>query len=439
MLIEFAVTNFRSIKNRQVINFQASGSVGKKINPDNLILPKEKSHGGPLISTGVVYGANASGKSNFLKAILALGTMITTSNEYNLDKPIPVYEPFKLDPKSRHEPTIFEIDFIANDGQRYIYQVAFERLRVVREELFFYKTGQKLHRPTLIFSRKAGPQIEFGEYKGKRDFSILENQLILTRAGFENLPTLTEAYRFFSKFLFVGTTQSTMLDDIMLGRIEYIFSNEVFIKYRESIISLVRAADTGISNLYTKDIQSVDVKYVLPHAMRQELINQKRRIKTVHTVFEDGIETGEEVFDLSEESTGTIKLLGLAGIIIDALEIGGVIVLDELDKHLHPLLTRMLIELFQSAATNSTNAQLLFSTHDISLIDKDLFRRDQIFLVDKGTEGVSEMTRLSDFTGISKVVPLEKWYMAGMFRAVPAINKYEITLPKIEQLMYEPN
>ena len=153
-----------------------------------------------------------------------------------------------------------------------------------------------------------------------------------------------------------------------------------------------------------------------------------KRIKTVHPVYEHGIEVGETDFDLKEESTGTMKLVGLAGIVAQALDDGSVIVMDELDKNLHPLLTRMIIGLFHNPDFNRKNAQLILSTHDVSLIDSTLFRRDQIMLIDKDVSGSSSVKRLSEFTGISRVKQLEKWYMAGMFNAVPAINDYQIEM-----------
>ena len=153
-----------------------------------------------------------------------------------------------------------------------------------------------------------------------------------------------------------------------------------------------------------------------------------KRMKTVHPVYENGLEVGKTDFDLREESTGTMKLVGLAGIVAQALDDGSVIIMDELDKNLHPLLTRMIIGLFHNPDFNRKNAQLILSSHDISLIDNTLFRRDQIMLIDKDVHGNSSVKRLSEFTGISRVKQLEKWYMAGMFNAVPAINDYQIEM-----------
>ena len=118
----------------------------------------------------------------------------------------------------------------------------------------------------------------------------------------------------------------------------------------------------------------------------------------------------------------------VSSIIIDALEDGSVIIIDELDKSLHPLLTKMLISLFGSKRNNPHNAQLIFATHDISLIDQDLLRRDQIWLTEKKAEGMTHLYPLSDFSGISKVRPLDNWYMHGRFGAIPNIKKFMLNM-----------
>lgn len=435
MLLEFALTNFRSIRNRQEMSFRADMSVGKNDLPDNLIIPIEKSHGGKLIKTAIVYGANAAGKSNFLKGLHALEFMVVKSDDFKLDKPISSYEPFKLDKISREKPTIFEIEFVAKDNIRYRYEVFFSKNKIEKEELFIFPNERITVRKTLLFSRKEDLTLDFGDfYKGKRDFTINPNQLVLSHAGVAH-PSIVEAYRFFSTYLFYAPAQSLVFDEVMLKQAgKYLTSENL--TFKKAITSLIAAADTGISDIFIQKYG--DEKFKLPDDMpddeKQKIIDRFRnRIKTVHPIYENGEIIDEVIFDLSEESTGTIKMLGIASFIVDALQDGSTIIVDELDKSLHPLLSRMLIEIFQNTSMNPHNAQLIFSTHDVSLIDRELFRRDQIYLIDKNTEGASIITRLSEFKGISKVIPLQKWYMSGMFKGVPAINPSEITLNFVEE------
>ena len=201
MIIEFSVTNFRSIKNRQTLDFTMNGRVSKKELDENLILPIEKSHGRALLSSAIVFGANASGKSNFLKAIRYFLSMVEESQYNKLDKPIAAYEPFKLDNASKKLPITFEIDFIAKDKKRYIYTVAFSKFKIISEELFYYEAGKKKSIKSLLFSRDSASQVYFGEsYRGKKDFALNPNQLLLSKAGVDALPSIVEAYRFFTKY-----------------------------------------------------------------------------------------------------------------------------------------------------------------------------------------------------------------------------------------------
>ncbi len=430
MIIEFAVTNFRSIKDRQVMDFRTDGQIGNKQLSDQIALPKDRSHGNSLVKTMAIYGANASGKSNFLKALHALEVMVINSDSFKLDKPIPTYEPFKLDKTSQKMPTIFEIEFISKNKKRYHYAVHFNKNTILKETLNVYELDKKATFPTLIFNRTEEGRIEWKEAK---DFSLNPNQLLLSKAGTNDVPSIREAYRFFSTYLFYGAAQTASFDEAMLKIAEVILSNKTTENnaQKKLIISIIQAADTGITNIYTPGLDASRLSF--PDEMTEEEKNKiverlTKRIKTVHTVYENGVEVGETDFDLREESTGTMKLVGLAGIVAQALDDGSVIIMDELDKNLHPLLTRMIIGLFHNPNFNKKNAQLILSTHDVSLIDLTLFRRDQIMIIDKSVSGQSSVRRLSDFTGISRVKPLDKWYLAGMFNGVPAINDYQIEM-----------
>ena len=431
MLLKFAISNFISIKERQVIDFRASSNTQKKELLDNLTDYPAKQFDGNAVRAAIVYGANAAGKSNFFKAFQVLRQMVVDSDKLKLDKAIPAYDPFLLDAQSKKMPSIFEIEFVANDQKRYFYELALDKYSVAKEELSFYPNNRKTSRKAMIFSRISGEATNFGElYRGKRDFALNKNQLLLSQAGLSALPVLAEPYRFFATSMLNAPGYSSRFDqDLLEIAEEYLASNS---EYMEAVNSIIRAADTGINKIFVQNIEhQVNLPDDLPEEDRFKILERlKKRIKTSHPVYDSGFEIGEEVFDLSRESTGTIKLLGLAGFVVSAIADGSVIIMDELDKNLHPLLTRMIIGMFQNPDLNKRNAQLIFSTHDVSLIDKELFRLDQIFITDKNKEGISSIARLSDFKGITKVKSLLKWYTLGMFRGVPAINEYEINLPR---------
>jgi AAA15 family ATPase/GTPase len=131
-------------------------------------------------------------------------------------------------------------------------------------------------------------------------------------------------------------------------------------------------------------------------------------------------------FLIEEESAGTRDFLNKISPIIDVLKNGHVLFIDELDNSLHPLLTKYIIQLFESPKTNPNNAQLIFSTHAINLLENNLFRRDQIWFTDKNEYGVSDLYSLAQFEGIRKGMPLDKWYLSGRFGATPILSDPDI-------------
>lgn len=157
MIIDFSVENFRSIKTEQTFSMLASDS--KKDHPEN-IFPLEKENKISLLKTGLIYGANASGKSNLILALKAFRDFVVESTDLKLDESIPFYQPFKLDKKYRDSPTTFDMEFVGNDGIRYRYTISFTNKEVILEELLFYPNKQEAR----LFSRKKGETIKFGHH-----------------------------------------------------------------------------------------------------------------------------------------------------------------------------------------------------------------------------------------------------------------------------------
>lgn len=439
MIIEFLVSNFRSIKDERNFKLASVKKFSSEEHHDNIIQSNDNDYGIPIIKSGVIFGGNASGKSNMLKAIKALSYLVKESVDFKLDNKIGVFEPFKLCNKTNVNPTSFTIDFIAKNKTRYIYVIEFNKYKFLKEELYFYPHSIKA-RKTLLFKRELGKKIEFGTYyEGKKEFEIYDNQLILSQAGIKPIKSLIPPYRFFSKYLFCSTIHDTRYDDAIILSFTKLI-NEHSSKFRANINKIIRAADTGIAEIRTKEHGKEEFKFPkdMPQEIKEDIIEKyKHRIKAVHAIYEDDKIIGEELFDIKEESTGTIKLLVVGGLILDALQTGSTIIIDELDKSLHPLISQMLIKLFNSVENNPYNAQLIFATHDISLINRDLFRLDQLYFSEKDYKGASNYFRLSDFTNISKVAPLSKWYLLGRFGAVPMIDEYELSLDLVNIEEYE--
>ncbi len=421
MLIEFSVENFRSIKEKQTLSMLSAGKVNE--HPDNVAEWGNLK----LTKSAIIYGRNASGKSNLLRALNALKIIISSSSDRKLGENILYYEPYKLDPDFINKSTQFKIDYIARDNIRYTYEVSFTQREIDFETLYYYPKKQRAK----LFVREKAKPIDFGvSLKGDRkgvEKQLLANQLYLSKGANSNIEQLSEPYLYFTTFL----NEDPLLSELPVDMIAIFLNNEKWQSYRNNINNLLRIADTGISSLQLDELPSEIISQYkeLPDIVKQKLVwGGKYKISTIHKTKSNGKEVKEIIFDLIDESTGTIKLLVVGGNIILALEFGLPIVIDELDKSLHPLLTRTLIKLFHNPKTNPKNAQLIFATHDISLLDNELFRRDQIWFTEKESDGATKVYSLSDFNGVRKDIPYDKWYMSGRFGAIPSINESELSL-----------
>lgn len=427
MLIEFRVKNFRSIKDEQVFSMLRAGKLKLSDNPSNISPGADTPYNLNLLKSAVIYGANASGKSNFLTAMSAIEYMVKESINFKLDEDILPYEPFMLDETMKKEPVEFEIDFI-NNKTRYIYKIIFNKKEFLYESLFFYPKTQKAK----LFVRDKDKLISYGEhYKGSKRHELLKNQLLLSKAGATEIKCLADPYRFFSTYFCTHMIHGSSYDHALIRSFAQLMAKNTDSRLHQNMRILLKIADTGISDftLAERNINNFKLPEEMSDKEKKELAEEyKYSIKTIHKIFKEKECTGKTDFKLGEESTGTIKLMAVGSLFLEALANGTTIIIDELDKSLHPKLTRALIQLFHSKKNNPHNAQLIFTTHDVSLIDIKLFRRDQIWLTEKNKFGCTEIFPLSDFTGLTKVKPLQNWYLIGRFGAVPEINECELDL-----------
>ncbi|MBK8627426.1 MAG: ATP-binding protein [Saprospiraceae bacterium] len=180
---------------------------------------------------------------------------------------------------------------------------------------------------------------------------------------------------------------------------------------------MITAADTKI--------KSIDVKYKDKDKLEISSKNNPFQVFGIHDVYKNESIIGDEYLPFANESTGTQSLYVLGGKILSILESGGVLAIDELDTSLHPFITKMIVMIFQNKNLNPKNAQLIFTTHDVTLLDRDLIRRDQIWISEKDEKGVSDLYSLQDFDGVREDTPFDKWYLAGKFGGLPKIESIE--------------
>jgi AAA15 family ATPase/GTPase len=419
MLVYFAVSNFRSFKDKAVLDMRKTSAKGFSDN-----------YQGDLLRSSVLYGANASGKSGFLRAFRALDFLVTNSADFRPKKEIPVYEPFLLDISNQQKQVEFETEFISL-GVRYLYKIRFSSHQIDFEELFFYKGNSK----ALLFSREADADIKFGDYyKGAKkaiEKMLLPNQLFLSKAALNNVEVLSGAYYFFEEVLeTVPVMDSDTEEDLKRFYARRLAEDEDGI-FTKRFNALICALDTGIESVSVEEMDWGGIEF--PSAMPDEVrghIQEKFRydIKTSHGLFHAGERVGSHTFEVKDESTGTKNLFALGGVIIEALENGTVLVVDELEKNLHPMITKFLIQIFHNPILNKNNAQLIFATHDVSQLSSEVFRRDQVWFSEKNEYGASELFRCSDMEGVRLNTPLDKWYISGRFGATPIINDVEFLI-----------
>jgi AAA15 family ATPase/GTPase len=412
MLVEFRVSNFRSLRDEQILSLVASKD---KSLANTHTIATGLSAVPSLLRSAAIYGANASGKSNVIRAMQYMRGVVLESA--SLIQPGQTYavQPFKLNPASANEPTAFEITFLL-DGVRYQYGFSMTAERIVGEHLLVYKAFKPQRWFERRFDAEAGKDIyEFGAgLKGPKNVwenATRSNSLFLSMAVQLNSDALRPIFEWFAQQLVIFNEQAPLNPQVSLQRLK---DDE----RRGQICDFLTSADISIADIkvVTNKVpgQSIHVDFVAGKTeMRSEEIEENK------FQFHHVTARGGAVFDLMDESSGTRNLLFLSGPVLDVLASGQVLVIDELDTSLHTLLVRELVRLFHSPKTNPNGAQLIFTTHDTSLLDAhELFRRDQVWLVEKDIDQASALVALAEFSP-RKGEALERGYLIGRYGGIP--------------------
>jgi len=412
MLIDFAITNFRSIKERQVFSMQTVSRITEK--PENTIQTGNEQ----LLRSAVIYGRNASGKSNLLLAMDFLFSMVVFEN-YSLSD---AYQPFKICTEKPVEPIVFEANFYAASGKKYAYYLAFTENEIIDENLYHFPEGK---RARLFLRTTTDIKTEIAGLKDlwKKTYA---NHTILSHLNFDKIDALIDSFNFFKRHFvtksFIGEEHDWEL------ALEDVLNRPTMPHHIENLGKLLKVADTGIDSLEIKFFQPDDFNFPesIDRKTKNKIISENRfKIKIKHPIYESGKLAGLVDFDLVDESAGTKKLLLFGSNMLDCLSDGDVLFVDELDKGLHPKLMQAIIRIFNNPKTNPNNAQLIFTTHDVSLLGADLFRRDQIWITEKEMNGISSYYTLADIKGVRADVPFEKYLLNGTFGGTPVLNEFD--------------
>lgn len=415
MLVEFRVENFRSLRDEQVLSLVASKDT---THVDTHTLETGLKAAPSLVRSAAIYGANAGGKSNLIKALQYMRGVVMESATIIQPGQTYAVQPFRLDAESASQPTEFEVTFIL-DGVRYQYGFAMTAQRIVSEHLLVYKAFKPQRWFERYFDESTGKDVyDFGPgLKGPKNLwegATRPNALFLSMAVQLNSEALRPVFDWFAGGLVILNEQAQIGPQASIQMLKQAES-------RKQICDFLSAADISIA-----DIEVVTRK-VPGQAVHFDLVAGKTEVRTEemeeHQLrFSHVTEQGKAVFDLMDESNGTRSLLFLAGPVMDILSKGLTLVIDELDTSLHTLLVRELVRLFHRPEVNTGGAQLIFTTHDTSLLDApNLFRRDQVWFVEKDSDQASALVSLSEFSP-RKNEALERGYLMGRYGAVPFLD-----------------
>lgn len=427
MLLQFSIKNFRTFKDKATLSLIASNYDKETREQDNIATNESSLR---LLKSAVIYGSNASGKSKLIDAFAFMRYFVINSSKESQKGETIEVEPFKLSTLTENAPSEFEIIFIHSNV---LYRYGFEATtnRIVSEWLYhkpktkevelFYRDGSNFNTHERSFT-KGNTVVKEG--------LVRDNALLISVAAQFNENTAISVLDWFKRLkILSGLNESNYKGFTMKQTKDPI--------QKEKILKLLKAADFGIQDI---ELQKIDIESLpkqMPKELKDKLIREVREEKkefasdvlTKHKKYNKDLKAVENI-SLSledDESSGTKKFFALTGPILDVIENGYTLIVDELDSKLHPNLVCKIVSLFNSKEFNKKNAQLIFNTHDTNLLSSDLFRRDQIWFANKNKYGEAKLYSLADFKSdeVRKNEPFEDNYINGKYGAVPFLGFFD--------------
>ncbi len=434
MLIEFKVSNYRSIAEEQIISLIPSNK--QKEHPENIILQGKHQ----ALNALALYGSNSGGKSNLLKSMRLFDKMINKSARASSTTKLP-YDPFLLRSDLIGKPTTFELTFVANET-RYRYGFEYTEQRIETEWLLRKNTGREV----VVFEREKDVIDVSSGFNGTKKLidaaieATRDNALFLSTCDMLNVEEAKEIMQWFSRFSMVDglNTDAEELQTVALW-------NDM--EYREKIRNYIQSLNLGLTDIdiTTKEFEVSELPLDMPVGMKAQLsiaLNgaQSYNVLAHHKVYDNNCSPSNNTLSWKweeRESSGAQKALQLSGPIIWALANGGVLIIDEIEAKLHPIMTLNTIDAFLNKQSNPNNAQLIFATHDTNLLSYSSLRRDQICFAEKNKFESTELYALSDFVYMEekngKIISekerpdtdKEKRYFEGRYGAIPMLGDFK--------------
>lgn len=426
MLLNLYFENFRSFKKGALLDLLAESSKAKE---QNVFLQRinkgTQEEEARLLKSAVIYGANASGKSNLIRGVKDILNFVCNIH-IPAAEPILAYTPFAFDIATAAAPVKFAIEFIGREGVRYKYEIHFNEVWVLFENLTYWPQGK----PILLIERdvrdasELTQKVKFRNGQKHWELDVFRNQSALSKFGSQEADELLS-----SVFVYFNTIHIvTLLDTIGGYGEQYEISEKLLADgtLMKKMNELLRFADTGLSAVSITKEERLYKRRITPDGKLDTVKRTTYDVNAAHPVFSNGERVSESAsLPFSEESNGVKTLYTFGGRILTTLELGGVIFVDELETSLHPYLSKLLVVLFQSERINKKNAQLIFTTHDTNLLERSIFRRDQIWITQKDEFGATDLYSLQDFPDVREDTPFDKWYLAGKFGGIPDIQSLE--------------
>lgn len=412
MILDFSVSNYRSISEEQSLNMTAAKFVSKKKEVDllNTIVIDDKL---TLLKSKAIYGANASGKSNMIKAMLTFIRLVDGSVKDASSLKVLV-DPFLLSSEYDKKPTTFQLIFLL-DGTKYRYGFEVTTEKVISEWLFGTPGKKEVKYFTRSVTEMEISHINFPEGEKIKEL-VKETALFLSTIYQFKGEKSNRIINYITSFLIIDDGSTQKLNILATKYLEQF-------QGAQRMIGMMKVADIGIERL-----EKVEYLHgtIVPSVISDSFDALPGSfLASIHKRYEASLNKMVDLhFDFElRESAGSQRMFQLSALILSAMEQGRVLIIDEFDAKFHPILTKKLVELFNSEL-NKNNAQFIFATHDTNLLGPDLLRKDQVCFVEKNQQGASNFYSLAEFKGVRNDASIEKDYISGRFGAIPFLGDF---------------
>lgn len=404
MILNLEFKNYRSFKGSCSFTTEPTSSKAKA---NNLCEVETKAEGSKkALKISLIFGANASGKTNLIKFLYGFRRWVLNMDN-RVGEDIVLYQPFRFDRETANVPIEFSLEFIAQKI-RYKYEVSFTKMQIESESLISYPNGKQtqLYERTLLPDDKESDTIKLGaSLAAYKPFNVFKNQLLLSKF-LKDTPCkpITNA----AKYLADMVISNGFHEDTILGEdkemLRWLYSHP---DNKKMLVEFLAFADTGVAD-FQLEKRSGNVE-----------------VTSLHGLYKDGEDIGKTDLPFREESFGTRALFIIGCHILQALQSGSPFFIDEMDSGLHSYVTQLIVDIFRNERINKKNAQLIFTTHDVNLLDQNTIRKDQVWFTEKDEYGVSEIFTLSDFDDVREDTLFAKWYLNNKFGGVPSLQSLE--------------